>query len=805
MSNNIYMTLWELLQDRSIEIPIIQRDYAQGRKGKESLRNRFLRSLKGALDSKNGLELDFVYGSIEGDKFFPLDGQQRLTTLWLLHWYVALRAGSLNEDSCRVLRRFTYETRVSSREFCERLCDPNNFKIASDIVDITDYITDSTWFYSQWKQDPTIQAMLTMIKGTKVTNKHNEDIVDGLVELFNGCGVDDFKEYWKRLTEQKIIGFSYLHLKDFGLSDDLYIKMNARGKALSPFENFKADLIGYIRDRSDDEEQRGVSDIDNPWKGLLSSKDGIPKKLDTTWMNIFWQQKDRAQECEMYRVDEIYYAFLNRFVWSELFTAKVASTGEHLLKVGESKVGGETISAESLNESYNYLNADDYNAYYDFKPYRYSGGDIPIESFKRLEKILDGYKSYIDVCRDSSKEEVVGLPTCAWDADFSFIPKYKYSKEEKRLGVVSINLIQRIIFFAVCKFFNDVDSQAPFTHKTITALKRWMRVVWNLVSANDISGRSNLRNMQAIRTAVTLVESLDSQDIYGGLLRIDPAGLGNSELDCRLKEEIIKCERINKYPAWERYIIEAEKSLFFKGGIRFLYHDESDRVDWSRFFQKLAKAKELFDCDGIKGDRCIEVVRSFVIQNDIEYIRDRELFNGKKETWNWILNNAIYSQSVHNLLMDVKMKAVANKDYHLPPFEDWPFDFMVKDEMFDSKGRFRWANDVLAFYKPNGRNALLLDQKNAKKNFERNKILAELCSRAEWTTSHRIEGTDLFYGWKIVFTYKPNSRLFVWDAKNEIYLANENGESVGNAIYVNPTMADLDSLISVLVPQSTLE
>lgn len=30
------------------------------------------------------------------------------------------------------------------------------------------------------------------------------------------------------------------------LSDDLYIKMNARGKRLTDFENFKADLIGWM-------------------------------------------------------------------------------------------------------------------------------------------------------------------------------------------------------------------------------------------------------------------------------------------------------------------------------------------------------------------------------------------------------------------------------------------------------------------------------------------------------------------------------------------------------------------------------
>ena len=36
-------------------------------------------------------------------------------------------------------------------------------------------------------------------------------------------------------------------MDQFKLTDDLYIKLNARGKVLSPFENFKADLIGFVK------------------------------------------------------------------------------------------------------------------------------------------------------------------------------------------------------------------------------------------------------------------------------------------------------------------------------------------------------------------------------------------------------------------------------------------------------------------------------------------------------------------------------------------------------------------------------
>ena len=113
-----YKTLWGILNERRIEIPIIQRDYAQGRIGKEHLRERFLGKMFDVLCGKGGtMTLDFVYGTIENDALYPLDGQQRLTTLWLLHWYIALKSDNLSANK-DIFNCFTYETRISSREFC---------------------------------------------------------------------------------------------------------------------------------------------------------------------------------------------------------------------------------------------------------------------------------------------------------------------------------------------------------------------------------------------------------------------------------------------------------------------------------------------------------------------------------------------------------------------------------------------------------------------------------------------------------------------------------------------------------------
>lgn len=90
-------TLNELLDNYHVLVPQIQRDYAQGRDTEFDLRKGFVNQIKRSLQSDSlPLNLDFVYGYTENtgngmQAFIPLDGQQRLTTLWLIHWFVAPR------------------------------------------------------------------------------------------------------------------------------------------------------------------------------------------------------------------------------------------------------------------------------------------------------------------------------------------------------------------------------------------------------------------------------------------------------------------------------------------------------------------------------------------------------------------------------------------------------------------------------------------------------------------------------------------------------------------------------------------
>lgn len=233
-----------------IEIPLIQRDYAQGRESPrvEIIRDNFLDVLRDAALGGDPVGLDFVYGEVRKGTLEPLDGQQRLTTLFLLHWYVASSIGKL--DATQGWTRFSYATRPSARLFCERLV---TFSLPPSHDTPSAQITDQPWYLHVWAHDPTIQAMLV--------------VIDSIHQRF--C-FDDLNAAWLRLIDRETpaISFHLLPIEDMGSADDLYIKMNSRGKPLTEFENFKAQFE-KILDGS-------------------SRADDFRTKVDGIWADVFW-------------------------------------------------------------------------------------------------------------------------------------------------------------------------------------------------------------------------------------------------------------------------------------------------------------------------------------------------------------------------------------------------------------------------------------------------------------------------------------------------------------------------------------
>lgn len=273
-------TLKELLDKYSVVIPQLQRDYAQGRAEAKELRVRFLSQILRVLREKRRLNLDFVYGYDKALSpnhhpiFYPLDGQQRLTTLWLLHWYL-LPSESVAEER-EWLLRFSYRTRSSSTRFCQLLVE--HAVVDRSRLDVA-AIKDQPWYRQSYNADATIAAMLGTLRTIKELVAPEERVA-----------------LWERLCHQRALTFDVIDIKgeEFRLTDELYIKMNARGKQLTSFECYKADLTRALR-------KIGEQDVPCSYKGKsLSYADYFAFKVDNEWLDLFYHGEIDGLDERMY-------------------------------------------------------------------------------------------------------------------------------------------------------------------------------------------------------------------------------------------------------------------------------------------------------------------------------------------------------------------------------------------------------------------------------------------------------------------------------------------------------------------------
>ena len=236
--------LFALLSRYRVVIPGIQRHYVQGANNPkaESVRKQFIKEIFTAIEKKqNEFNLHFIYGPINTngeDSFVPVDGQQRLTTLWLIARYAAEKAEPSDcKDLLRLLSRFTYEDRINAKRFCQALtCEDSRWDITQDP---NPDILCQDWFVNYWKEDETVASMIRMLSTIhEEWNKHQNTItVEDVLEVIAS----------KIRFELKIDAFG----------DDIYMKMNARGLQLTQWENFKGkfseDLCEDIKETWDNE------------------------------------------------------------------------------------------------------------------------------------------------------------------------------------------------------------------------------------------------------------------------------------------------------------------------------------------------------------------------------------------------------------------------------------------------------------------------------------------------------------------------------------------------------------------------
>lgn len=758
-------------------IPILQRDYAQGRDGKEYIREVFLSDIKDAVEKNKPLTMDFVYGYQEHDVFYPLDGQQRLTTLWLIYWYLALRSGELSSE-INNLNKFTYQTRKSSREFCEALCYNKNdidSKIDSGLVD---YIKNQKWFFSAWKNDPTINAMLRMLGGTNGK--------DGIEPVFSGMAKQ--QRTWKQRLEQfkDRITFCVLDIDNDKLpresADRLYVKMNARGKALTDFENFKADLVGEIEKKPND--------------SLHSYIKEIPQKLDNSWNDIFWESAN-AGDLDG-QTDEIFFAFINRFCFNRLCVAKGKhSEGEeeYLLKADlikiidkifdgslsdsekSKKMAGITKKQKETLSSYSFFDDDDKIKYTKFEYYR---DILDLDGLQALSTILDRIKNSIgkinkqldkinDVVSQRKEEEK--------ESRYYFLPIYKTNEGRKqiskddngnKIGIIEkTTQKERVYFFAICKYFETTENFEEDTFKD------WMRFCRNVIE------NSGVDSVTAMVSTMRKIDDFDPKDILNSLAEMQIGLAESTKIAKQIQEEIQKAKKIkSENKDWKKQIIEAEDTIFLCGKIGFLFRDDKGQENWDSFKTKLANLKEFFG----KDEASIDFVRRYALSfEDFCYVSGRLIFHNKGwqrrgDSWLDVLSEDD-SERVHKILMCEEYnnaKGPYKEFVNSKSFEKT----VLKEGVFEGKKdlRIAWYNNSnsYALYKKSAQNDKLCFDYSSDEHPEylllRNSLLSKLREVAGFRLDRNqiiVEDESYYYGDDVFFEY--NNINYFWSSDDCIY------------------------------------
>ncbi|MCC8070839.1 MAG: DUF262 domain-containing protein [Bacteroidales bacterium] len=612
-------TLLELLENYNIVIPPIQRDYAQGRTSQRitDLRRDFLDDIFQALSDDNApaLRLNFVYGDgDDGMTFIPIDGQQRLTTLFLLHWMLApddQLSALRHEDMPTRPSRFSYQVRTSSKDFCDRLVNNPTHTIHRPDAEtlLSSAIKNESWYLWEWRSDPTIQSMLKMIDDieARITPEMKDDM-------------------WQRLISGAIT-FNWLPLHNYHRVNDLFVKMNARGRELSAFDKckstieqllYKAAYKAAFKDRDEKAMERT-----HQW--------GC--KVDNQWMNGFWKEfsiaisdddDEKTSSYKLRSIEEYYLRFLRQMMTLPLYL--------NITNLWAAK----RKSQEILNDLCQRATTGDLTRLLTDMG---QAQLLPLFYFNQVERSIDGMMANEGEIFQRTKFPVWLVPK-----DESLLHLFTLADDE--LTYRQRTLLVALQCFTLLCPYSEWDRE----------LTAWVRILSNLITQTDIDSENFPRVCQGIYEMAHKVlkprrdrkdkdSSVEWYFAHGGRIK--------AMRGVQVEEEQKKAALMLRSPAWRAAILRAEGLDCLRGCLRMLLSDldythTTDDVDF--FNTKVDNLAALFPINSETGRTAMTshaaednlLLRSFLghLKRDESIWRSYPIFNNDLTTWRLILTGA---------------------------------------------------------------------------------------------------------------------------------------------------------------------
>ncbi len=417
-----------------IKIPMIQRDYVQSLDDKKF--KKFLNVLVDALNNGTELSLDFIYGNINEDGVFePIDGQQRLTTLALLTVYLYCR------QSENILQNpfeyITYATRQSANNFCQLLRGDKWKNKFNDTDNPSNIIKNDIKYFKEYDEDTTIFAMLQALD--KIHNSIKNQDIDSLTKNISN------------------ISFHIFPMESFNLSDDLYIKMNGRGKQLSSFDNFKADYFKWLEENE---------------KNIAEDIIDIKNNFNNKYIDIFWdftfENNNKIPDPE-----SLFFRFINRFI------------------IAKNDLSQNIISDNFINDSedMNYI----YNSFEIYKitfQNHHKAFITLLENLTKISNINDYFQHHIENYEENTS--------------------VKFNISDK------LTFKTRFAYNYIMRFFEETNC----TEKVDEA-KKYARIIWNITEQYFTLNEVNKNSYITAVNGMIQVDNIKWDNIYHSFHKLE--------------------------------------------------------------------------------------------------------------------------------------------------------------------------------------------------------------------------------------------------------------------------------------------
>lgn len=591
-------TLLKMLEEHEIVIPIIQRDYAQGRDNNNviEIRENFIKDIFSKLIDNQKLKLSFVYGTEEGSQYIPYDGQQRLTLIYLLTLYFTEYSGeriliNSNNEKINILSKFYYKTRDFSSDFCAYLTlNKNGFfnnnklseiKCDTDhLYDLKNRIINDNNFFSAWLSDPTVSSMINVLQTIHIMFNNLFEKNDS-IEKRKQTAIDFINK-----IKNGFIFFDWCSL-DKG-SDSIYVKMNGRGKKLSAFDNFKNTLYGTLNELREIEKTKLTCEsTKEAAKRNLDFLQTFELKMDSKWTDLFWEYRKNFSEAK----DNINIApammnFLY-FVFEYRFSARTKKfffgKGDAVRWLDENKiVSFLSIFRESFRSKKEgavpALNISDYiwvSKLMDLLYSRlYKADNIILMNNISKRKFFTEQELFISLCKRNTTYDYRSHAIAAFYYDY-LVNYSTYNADGSFKKCEDSNTFQWAQFI-----FNIMETVAFFNshYNDLINDKHFYVATSNFVSkAIEISKTGSLPE---IMTKLSQEEVNNLKNCF------------TLHADYQLQEEFVKWRLIKEDEKWQNAIATAESIPYFNGQIYFLIEasKENEVKPNVTLFKKLSKS-----------------------------------------------------------------------------------------------------------------------------------------------------------------------------------------------------------------------